>query len=58
MGKNAVSKIPRKRVIVLPTIEENRRIVKAAKADPDAQPLTSAQLKSMVPLKRRAKARN
>jgi uncharacterized protein (DUF4415 family) len=46
-----MSKTTRKRVLVMPTVEENRRIVEAAKRDPDAQPLTSAQLKSMVPLK-------
>ena len=36
---------------MLPTAEENRRIVAAAKADPDAKPLTKAQMKAMVPLK-------
>lgn len=41
---------PSKRSFVLPTPEENRRIVAAAKKDPDAQPLTAAQLKAMVPL--------
>jgi uncharacterized protein (DUF4415 family) len=35
----------------MPTAEENRRIVEAAKRDRDAQPLTAAQLKGMVPLK-------
>lgn len=37
--------------IVLPSAEEDRRILAAAKDDPDAQPLTDAQLKAMVPLK-------
>jgi len=40
-----------KRVLVMPSVEENRKIVAAAKLDPDAKPLTAAQLKSMVPLK-------
>ena len=35
----------------MPTEAENRKIRRAAKADPDARPLTSAQLKAMVPLK-------
>ena len=40
-----------KRALIMPTAEENRRIVAAAKQDPDAKPLTAAQLKAMVPLK-------
>ncbi len=40
-----------KRKLVEPSDEENRRILAAAKSDPDAQPLTAAQLKAMVPLK-------
>jgi uncharacterized protein (DUF4415 family) len=35
----------------MPTVKENRRIVDAAKQDPDAQPLTDAQMEAMVPLK-------
>jgi uncharacterized protein (DUF4415 family) len=35
----------------MPTVEENKRISAAAKADPDAQPLTPKQLKAMVPLR-------
>lgn len=46
-----MSKAPSRRSFVLPTVEENRRIVAAARQDPDAQPLTAAQLKAMVPLK-------
>ena len=42
---------PSKRTFVLPTPEENRKIVAAAKKDPDAQPLTAKQLKGMVPLR-------
>ncbi len=40
-----------KRVIRVPAASENARLVAAAKADSDAQPLTTAQLKAMVPLK-------
>ena len=40
-----------KRTLVMPAAEENRKIVAAAKRDPDAQPLTPSQLKAMVPLK-------
>jgi uncharacterized protein (DUF4415 family) len=46
-----MSKATPKRVLVVPTADENRKIVAAAKRDPDAKPLTSAQLKAMVPLK-------
>jgi uncharacterized protein (DUF4415 family) len=35
----------------MPSEKENTRIVAAAKADPDARPLTKQQLRSMVPLK-------
>jgi len=35
----------------MPTEAENRKIRRAAKADPDAQPLTDEQLKAMVPIK-------
>lgn len=35
----------------MPTVEEDRAITAAAKSDPDAQPLTSAQLQAMVPLR-------
>jgi len=43
---------PSKRVgIVMPSAEEDRAITAAAKADPDAQPLTTAQLKAMVPVR-------
>ncbi len=40
-----------KRLLLTPTVEENAKIVAAAKADPDARPLTKRQLKAMVPLK-------
>jgi uncharacterized protein (DUF4415 family) len=46
-----MSKTTPKRVLLLPSAQENAKIVAAAKADPDAQPLTKSQLKAMVPLK-------
>jgi uncharacterized protein (DUF4415 family) len=45
-----MSKIAKRPTILIPTPAENRRIVAAAKSDPDAQPLTARQLKEMVPL--------
>jgi len=36
---------------VLPTPAEDRAITAAAKADPDAQPLSAIQLKAMVPMR-------
>lgn len=35
----------------MPSLKEDKAITAAAKADPDAQPLTPKQLKAMVPLK-------
>ena len=35
----------------MPTSQEDKAITAAAKADPDAQPLTPKQLKSMVPMR-------
>jgi uncharacterized protein (DUF4415 family) len=35
----------------MPSVTEDRKITAAAKADPDAQPLTTAQLAQMVPAK-------
>ena len=37
-----------KRVIAMPTEAENRKIRRAANADPDALPLTDAQLKAEI----------
>jgi uncharacterized protein (DUF4415 family) len=46
-----MSKTNPKREITIPSEAENRRIRRAAKADPDALPLTGKQLAAMVPLK-------
>jgi uncharacterized protein (DUF4415 family) len=35
----------------MPTTEEDKAITAAARNDPDARPLTSKQLKAMVPLR-------
>ena len=35
----------------MPTAEEDKVLTAAAKSDPDAQPLTSKQLKAMVPIR-------
>jgi uncharacterized protein (DUF4415 family) len=45
-----MSKISNKRVILMPTVEANAKIVAAAKTDPDAKPMTKAQLDAMVPI--------
>ncbi len=46
-----MSKISKQISIVMPSVAEDKVITAAAKHDPDAQPLTSNQLKAMVPLK-------
>ena len=46
-----MSKIVKRPAIVMPTLQQNKAINVAAKADPDAKPLTPKQLKSMVPMK-------
>lgn len=43
-----MSKTFPKRVIAMPTEAENRKILRAAEADPDAQPLADEQLKAMM----------
>jgi uncharacterized protein (DUF4415 family) len=37
--------------VQMPSVAEDRKITAAAKADPDAQPLTKAQLEQMLPAK-------
>ena len=46
-----MSKVLQKTLIEVPSAAEDRKIKAAAKADPDAQPLATAQLKAMVPLR-------
>lgn len=40
-----------KRTLIPPTAEEDASIREAAKGDPDAQPLSKAQLAAMVPMR-------
>lgn len=44
-----MSKPSKRTSIVMSSVEEDRAITAAAKADPDALPLTPTQLKAMVP---------
>ena len=46
-----MSKASKSPVIQMPTSAQDRAITAAAKADPDAQPLTGKQLNSMVPMR-------
>ena len=45
-----MSKTTPKRILQVPSVAQNAKIVAAAKADPDARPLTKRQLMVMVPL--------
>jgi uncharacterized protein (DUF4415 family) len=44
-----MSKPSKRATVLMPTVAEDKVITAAAKADPDAQPLTPKQLRSMVP---------
>ena len=46
-----MSKVVKRPIVRMPTVEEDRIITAAARSDPDAQPLTPNQLKAMIPLK-------
>ena len=46
-----MSKVSKPSSVRMPTLAQERAITAAAKADPDAQPLTAKQLASMVPLR-------
>ena len=46
-----MSKVSKRPMVAMPTAAEDKAITAAAKADPDAQPLTPKQLQAMVPLK-------
>ena len=46
-----MSKISKLPTVRMPSAEEDKAITAAAKSDPDAQPLTPKQLKSMLPIK-------
>jgi uncharacterized protein (DUF4415 family) len=44
-------KVSKRAAVRMPTAAEDKAITAAARGDPDAQPLTPAQLKAMVPLR-------
>ncbi len=46
-----MSKVRKKPVVAMPSVEEDKIIAAAARSDPDAKPLTPKQLKAMVPLR-------
>ena len=46
-----MSKMYKRPAVSMPSIKEDKAITAAAKADPEAQPLTPAQLKSMVSIR-------
>ncbi|MHB8404478.1 MAG: BrnA antitoxin family protein [Gammaproteobacteria bacterium] len=46
-----MSKVSKRPSVVMPTSQEDKAINVAAKADPDARPLTPKQLESMVPIR-------
>jgi uncharacterized protein (DUF4415 family) len=46
-----MSKISKLPTVRMPSVEEDKAITAAARSDPDAQPLTPKQLKSMLPIK-------
>ena len=46
-----MSKVSKRHAVAMPTAKEDKLITAAAKADPDAKPLTRKQLKAMVPLR-------
>ena len=45
-----MSRVSKRPTILMPSIDEDRAITAAAKSDPDAQPLTAAQLRAMLPM--------
>ena len=47
-----MSKLSKSAPVVMPSVEEDKLVLVAAKSDPDAQPLTAKQLKEMVPLRK------
>lgn len=46
-----MSRVSKRPAIVMPTLKEDRAITAAAKTDPDAKPLSSKQLRTMVPMR-------
>jgi len=46
-----MSRTSKRTKVAIPSVKEDRVITAAAKADPDAPPLTPKQLKSMIPIR-------
>jgi len=46
-----MSRVSKRPTILMPSIDEDRAITAAAKSDPDAQPLTAAQLRAMLQMR-------
>ena len=46
-----MSRIAKRPVVRMPTAQEDKAITAAARGDPDAQPLTAKQLRSMIPMR-------
>ena len=46
-----MSKVSKRASVAMPCSQEDKIITEAAKADPDAQPLTPKQLNSMIPMR-------
>jgi len=46
-----MSRMSKRKAIVVPSVAEDRAITAAAKSDPDALPLTPTQLNAMVPMR-------
>ena len=49
--KSKITTTMNQRLMQMPSAQENAKIVAAAKTDPDAKPMTKAQLETMVPLR-------
>lgn len=46
-----MSRVSKRSSVVMPSAKEDKTITAAAKADPDAQPLTRKQMNAMVPMR-------
>lgn len=46
-----MSRVSKRSPVVMPNAKEDKAITSAAKADPDAQPLTRKQMQAMIPMR-------
>lgn len=51
VSSRTMSKALNRPQVAMPMVEQDKAITAAAKADPDAQPLTPSQLNAMVPMR-------